>query len=296
MLNKTLSPQVATVIDIQLNNPLDTATYYVQSVVSDKVSGATLYTVKLVNKGNQYFSAPWTSPQDPTGFGRELLVATTVYTDAGYSQVSPSYGSSYDTWIIRSATQFYGGGGGQGGGIDYDKIKALIKECMDEEPDAEFPKTDMGPIQSLLEKIDAQTTDDDEGAEDTDRQKFLGDIKEMLGSHAAGISAMLGDHAMKMQQIMGSLFAHHTDVLDEMRGLLGKTDEAVNGGNEARAAHLQAISTMLDKHKADIGEAMDAHLSGIESRPVMLDVSHFLKAPNATQPEKKKNALQRLLS
>lgn len=122
------------------------------------------------------------------------------------------------------------------------------------------------------------------------------EIKKMLETHTGDVKQLLADHAMKMQQIMGSLFAHHTDVLDEMRGLLGKTDEAVNGGNEARAAHLQAISTMLDKHKADIGEAMDAHLSGIESRPVMLDVSHFLKTPNATQPEKKKNALQRLLS
>ena len=79
---KTVAPQVPTVIDLALNNPSDTNTYYVSAVVQDKLSGATLLTKNLTDNGNHYFSTPWTTPQDPTGQGRELLVMLSVYNDS----------------------------------------------------------------------------------------------------------------------------------------------------------------------------------------------------------------------
>lgn len=293
MLNKTLSPQVPTVIDIQLNNPLDTNTYFAKSVVSDKVSGATLYTVKLTDKGNQYFKAPWTTPTDPTGNGRELLVATTIYTDSDYTQVSPSYGSTYDTWIIRAATQFLGGGGG-GAFIDYDLIKKLIKEAWDEMPSTDIPETDMKPFESLIQglsaRIDDLAADEDEDEGEEDGESQADEVKEMLAQHMEGVSQLLGDHAIKMQQIMGSLFAHHSEVLDDMRGLVGKMDEASSGGDEARTAHMHAIVSLLEKHKSDVLDGVHDAVDGLENRPVMLSLREATQKP----PEKK--GLRGLLS
>ena len=303
MFNKTLSPQVPTVIDIQLNNPADTNTYYASAVVKDKVSGATLFSTNLVDKGNKYFSAPWTTPVDSTGNGRELLVITTIYDDAARTSISVAYGATYDTWIIRAATQFFGGGGGGGAFVDYDLIKKLIKEAWNEMPSTDIPETDMKPFESLIQglsaRIDDLAADEDEDEGEEDGTSPVDDVKQMLAEHTEGMSQLLGGHAIKMQQIMGSLFAHHSEVLDDMQNLVGTMGDKLSSSDEERANHLNAITDILDQHKKELLKSVEDSVADFGKQP--LEVRMFMpgeiarsKRPPAVEPASKR-PLQTLL-
>ena len=193
---KTISPQVPTVIDLSLNNPADTATYYVQAVVKDKLSGATLLTQNLTDNGNHYFSGKWTTPQDPTGQGRELLVITTVYTDAGYSVISDAYGAIYDTWIVQARPQFYGGGGFPAE-IDYAKIEALIEAKLNTLPAPIEPEAvDLSPVLKRIDELETVLPVMEDINPSLEKLKaIINEMSSLMESHRTMIASQ-GDDAV----------------------------------------------------------------------------------------------------
>lgn len=139
----------------QIANPTDATTYYVQAVVRDSVSGVTLDTVNLVDQGNQRFTYNYSAPQDGSGFGRYIDVTTTVYSDSEYTTRTGIYADENQTYVVKEYTGNLGGAGSGGSDINYKKIRALLKEVIDEQEKVEMPEMpeqkDLMPAIAALE-------------------------------------------------------------------------------------------------------------------------------------------------
>lgn len=124
----------------QIADPTDSATYYVRAVVRDSISGVTLDTVNLVDQGGQRFTYNYPAPQDGSGFGRYIDVTTTVYSDSGYTTRTGVYADENQTYVVKEYTGNLGGAGSGGSDINYKKIRALLKEVIDEQEKVEMPE------------------------------------------------------------------------------------------------------------------------------------------------------------
>src|SRR5437867_3710129 len=105
-------------------DPNDADTLYVQTIVKDAITLATLNTVNLTDNGNHLFSGFFTTPADPsqTGTGRWIILTTTVYTDAARTIKSQNYSRITDQYLVKQIVDpntFLGGGGGV---LDYREI------------------------------------------------------------------------------------------------------------------------------------------------------------------------------
>lgn len=122
-----INPQSTLRIVRQLSDPTDSSTYYVQAVVRNSASGATLQTVNLTDEGSQRFTGSYHTPADVSGNGFYLDITTTVYTDSGYSTVSTDYSVDTQTYHVQQAWNHAAGLGG-GVEVNYDKVRSIIKE------------------------------------------------------------------------------------------------------------------------------------------------------------------------
>ena len=134
-----VNPQSTLRLVRQLSDPTDTGTYYVQAVVRNSATGATIATVNLTDEGSQRFSGSTTTPPDGSGNGLYIDVTTTVYTDNGYTTKSTNYGIEANTYFVH---QQWNHAAGLGGGLEvnYDKIRRLIKEELDAQEKQEIPE------------------------------------------------------------------------------------------------------------------------------------------------------------
>lgn len=134
-----LEPLSQFLIEFFRNNPSDTATYYVQSVVYDSINGNVLATVKLTDKGNGYFAKLWTLPADTYGNGRQISIISSCYTDSAYTQISPIYGAELEKYVVRHlASQNLGGFTTQlnevvrQSAIDYKKLASIVTKIVED--------------------------------------------------------------------------------------------------------------------------------------------------------------------
>ena len=119
----------------------DIGTYYVRAVVRDATTDTLLDTVDLTDKGNRRFSKVWKVVADNTySQGRYIVITTTVYDDAGYTNKSLNYQEEAETYVIQQRWNPTLGMGG-GGVIDERTIKKAVGDVLDsqEKPKQEFP-------------------------------------------------------------------------------------------------------------------------------------------------------------
>lgn len=108
----------------QIVDPSDSTLYYIRAVIRDTSTGTTLDTKNLTSQGSGRYTSSYVAPQDSTGLGRHIDISITVYTDSGYSTVSLNYEKIVDKYIIKASVKNFGGG--NGGEIDYEKIRKMI--------------------------------------------------------------------------------------------------------------------------------------------------------------------------
>src|SRR3990167_2297855 len=97
-----LNPREYFPIVRQLNDPLDVGTYYVQAIIRNARTGATLDTLSLTDEGGQRFSyTTWQTPADTSGLGLFITITLTVYTDSGYTEKAGNYGIEQQTYLIQ---------------------------------------------------------------------------------------------------------------------------------------------------------------------------------------------------
>ena len=134
----TLQPREYFPISRLLPDPSDSNTYYLQAIVRNATSGATIDTVNLITQGSRLYAAAWQTPADPSGRGLFITITTSVYTDSGYTTKSEVYGEESDTFVVFDrfnslqllATQISAIVGSENE-IDYKRIKKMIDVLYD---------------------------------------------------------------------------------------------------------------------------------------------------------------------
>ena len=130
----------------QLGDPADTNTNYVQIVVSYSASSKVITTLNLTDKGNQKFVGSFLVPSDITGNGYYLDIKISIYSDSGYTTLSPNYPIASIQYFVNtpiSAMAFNGGGDGIDEGT---LIKILEKMLGKHIGGLKFPKYEQKEI------------------------------------------------------------------------------------------------------------------------------------------------------
>lgn len=124
-----ISPLQALPVAYETSIPGDTTLYYVQAVLRDTASSAVLQALNLKNVSstpNRYVgSFNGSNLTDASGLGHAVDVTITVYTDSGYSVLSPNYQILQTSYMVL---QPWINNLGMGGGlnIDYDKLQKMF--------------------------------------------------------------------------------------------------------------------------------------------------------------------------
>jgi len=110
-----------------LGDTVDTSTYYVQAVIRNSKTGATIDTVNLTDQGSRRFTGDWEVSADVGGEGFYIDITTTVYTDSGYSTNAGDYAEEVTSFLIQDRyNRTFGLGGGVD--IDYKKVRKIIQD------------------------------------------------------------------------------------------------------------------------------------------------------------------------
>lgn len=132
----TINPTEVFPLTYLIKDHTDSATYYVQSVIRDAKTNATIDTVNLTNRGNRRFMTLWKAPIDNAySSGKFVTVTTTVYTDSGYTTKSENHYEEFDQYLIqqRWEQQFSGGGSGAST-LKEEDLRRILAESLPPAP------------------------------------------------------------------------------------------------------------------------------------------------------------------
>ena len=147
-----INPQSTLRIVRQLSDPSDSGTYYVQAVVRNSATGATLQTINLTDEGDQRFTGSYQTPADGSGNGFYIDITTSVYTDDAYTTLSTDYSRDTQTYHVQQAWSHAMGIGG-GADVNYDKVRNIIREELAAQEKMEIPETkDLTPEMLGMER------------------------------------------------------------------------------------------------------------------------------------------------
>jgi len=215
-----IAPVKQFLVDYKINNPSDTNTYFVRSVIKNSISGEVLATLNLTDNGNQYFSYLWTTPNDASGNGLQISVFTTVYTDSGYTTESTIYGTTLDGYIIRQLAGQYLFGGGYNSGASKEEIKKILAEAINDIKSSQ-------PSINLSEVIEAVG-----GVEKSIGQKFKEKMAFIL---------RIGEKADRLENIDSSIVSH----IKEINEAISKMAAEHSGFRQALKKTLAEFPLML---------------------------------------------------
>ena len=178
-----LEPSEVFPICWQADDPLNTDTLYVQAIIRDAVTDATLDTVNLTDQGSQRFRGTWQVTDDPSGSGRYVTITTKVYTDVNYSNQSEDFAIEEIKYLIQARySRTLGGGTGAGGDYtDYKKLKKIVRKELGKLPQPVKPeKINLKPLIRVFKKIKGGI---DEAKKQTDinSQSIINAIDTRLG-------------------------------------------------------------------------------------------------------------------
>lgn len=131
-----------------IEDPADTGTYYVQAVIRNALTRVVLDTIQLTDNLDHTFSKEWDVPADVSGAGFYITIQYSVYIDSGYTTKSDVYGEKFEEHLVQTRYNFNLGGGG--GGVDYKKIRQIIKEEIDKIEKQDIPAVDLTDIKQSI--------------------------------------------------------------------------------------------------------------------------------------------------
>lgn len=145
----SLQPREQFMLVRQLSDHTDPTTYYVQAVIKNSVSGATIATVRLIDGGNGRFTKLWEVPSDVSGLGFYIDITISVYSDSGYTTKASSYGDSNDQFLVFDRIVKHGGGGGMD--VDYKKIEKILTSSI--KPLLGLKNADLAPVLAQIKGV-----------------------------------------------------------------------------------------------------------------------------------------------
>ena len=205
----------------QLDNVGDSTTYYLQAVVRYNSNNSILATVNMTDKGSQRFIGSFTPPNDPGGNGYDISITTSVYTDSGYSQLSPTYstvGTDYRVQLNFSPAFGYGGGGG----IDLKILRRIIQEELEDLKKKKIPE----PLKS--EEV----------------KKLVADLfipySKILESHLLYMRDGFNKSNLAMEYLSKSKTKSEKEMIDGFRELLLANQGVLKKDNDAYILNLRS--------------------------------------------------------
>jgi len=145
-----LEPREYFVICRQLDDPTDTAKYYVRAYIRNAKTDELLDTVDLEDMGEQRFRKAWQVPADTSGQGFYISITTKVFTDSNYTNESPNYGREENIYLVQKRFNPILGAGGS---INYDKVREIVREEIQKIPKTEIPKMEKVDLRPLLKEL-----------------------------------------------------------------------------------------------------------------------------------------------
>lgn len=241
----------------KLEDPSDSTTYYVKAEVRDMRSNDLLLTVRLTDQGNQIFSKEIDAPGDSSGQGRWIAISTKVYTDSGYTTLSPIHREeSREYKVIRRLTSL---GGGGSAGVDYDKIFKLFGQSIEKLPKPE--KISLATLEDLIREVGNKV----DGIEmpTTDLSPLLEAIREVKNDLQNSIKSIPKPEPINLSPVMEKLSV--LDRLDKVISaieMIGKASENLsklsNDIKEFLISHTDEIDKKLEKAFKEFTDKADA--------------------------------------
>jgi hypothetical protein len=130
-----LQPQKAFTVVRQIENHLDSGTYYVQAKIRDAYTDELLETLTLNLTSAQRYKGNWQVCADTSGEGRYVSIVTSVYTDSDFTTKSENYGDEETTYLVQNRVPF--GRGAGGGSLGIADVRRVIREELEKQPKSE---------------------------------------------------------------------------------------------------------------------------------------------------------------
>lgn len=231
-----LSPNSVIPVSYTVSLPGDTTVYFVQAVLRDTQSGATLQTLNLANVSttpNRY-QGVFNPVSDPSGLGRAIDITISVYTDAGHTTLSLNYQVLQLNYVILQPwIQNLGMGGGMN--IDYEKLQSMFdgakvgNEEIGNEVARRIPRTkvDYGKIENYTITASEKTKtslSSEIGKHMGILSKTLSDIKSnvALQSHIKSLEARIQSLESKSLRGQDISFRIHSELKNELSSALSE--------------------------------------------------------------------------
>lgn len=297
-----LEPNNPSSLDFSLNNPSDQATYYVQAMVRATVSNTVIGMYKLSLVTGQYYRAPWTTPVDASGVGFQIVILFSVYTDAGYTQLSPVYGTTMVAYTIRHLASQNLGGFTRGSDVDYKKLEKMVQKAVD---GIKFPEEDQSNMQvgfgAIMKLLDAMP-----GKLSAEIKKVMQTMQAMSEARHAEmkkhVSKEIGDTGSEIAQHVrtheGNSATRHIEAVgatNDVADKLGDIDEKIPEPQEDVPGILpptQAVQQVGKKVDDLKGMLEKHHQESIKEirKPVNLNLGTRTPEANNDEPPEKKTA------
>lgn len=266
-----LEPNSQFLIEQKLPSPSLTGPYYVQAIVKNSISGATLATINLTDDGtHRYFSSLWTVPALE---GVQISIFKTVYDDAAHTTEDPAYGTTLESHIIKHVATQLLGGFTRGGEVDYDRIERMISNHIERLPKPE--RVSFPDIPDAYDDTELRGRLDDYQSETARaRTEIVEYVRNLLDDHRKG-----SERLIKAQ-------------IDALRSFIADFKQQMGNDATVKADALLERFTALQGFITEQGERQeDAHdkrhnelLEKME-RPVLLKV-----LPENVKREEKKES------
>lgn len=269
-----LEPNTQSSLDFSINNPADTASYYIQAVVRAVVSNKVIGTYNLSLVTGQYYRTPWTTPVDPTGTGYEIVIIFSVYTDAAYTQLSTIYGATMQKYIVRHLAANSVVGGGQGAGVDYARIEKLLRDMLAALP---IPKSQEAYSDSRVLVAIEQVNDMLETmGEGMNNVSAFTDLKDALAAHKSAITSHIDGSVAPLAKKLDEHEKNETARHSEVRADSADLQSRIAGIDTDRMAE------SVDNLGKKLDDVHDATMKGLK-KPVSFQMT--MEGKRTTEPD-----------
>lgn len=294
-----LSPGQTKGTTYQISNPQDLGTpYFVQCVVRNSLSLSIISTINLKSQGNGLYTGSYFVPQDSSGVGYELFETVSVYTDSGYTQLSPNYSivnTPYEVKFQLSAGTFGGAnaGGYQPDLTDYkiirdiviEELAELAKNIKPKDFDTKHLEEGMRRLVNGLTagmKIHREEMVKLFGTHKSETSKSLEELGKSIFSVGKSVNGI--PLAEAVEQIMGGLA--------EVKGMHLKLGQSLGEISESQGKSYEDFGKRHEELKSEMQNRFDNHLK--ETRDTLADyfssVDTLVVNKGLPRPERKEVA------
>ncbi len=238
-----IEPSLPFTIWRKLEDPSDSSTYYIQATLYNMRDNTVIQTVNLTDQGSRIFSKEISAPGDSSGQGRWISISTRVYTDSGFTSLSPIHKEeSREYKVIRRIISLGGGGGSE---VDYKKIGAILTEVVGKIPQPK--EISLVPLEQAIQDVGDKV--DSIHIPTTDLSPVLGAIRGLKNDLENTIKSIPKPDKVDFSPVMQKL------------ALLDNLDKAISAINVIGQA-----SSGLSKLSNDIRQFLIDHIDQMDTK------------------------------